>query len=231
MSELPAPTMVDVPNVGRQYQVGNIVKYFLDFFVGRSPNRAYAGNWQAVLRDLAVLTESLWGRSIELGLSTGLLEPEPSYYQDAGRDGELPTIWRPSTPWEPLQAWEGRLRWYISEADASPATSRQDVLWTVTAPLLYGWYAGPDGMGKAPPLPPGTDVSVEQPADIATPFKLGNQLGALSGAQQEAWDKLVGDLSRPPSILGESWPSVLLGAAAVAGGAWVVAAVVKRSTS
>jgi hypothetical protein len=81
-----------------------------------------------------------------------------------------------------LLKWRGRLGAYYDAVNAAPPGDRQAVLWSVTAPLLLGYFGG-----ESSELP-------QQPIDAVTPFVLSNMLEESEAAQQRAWDLFIDDL-------------------------------------
>lgn len=106
--------------------------------------------------------------------------------------------------------WQGRLGAYLEAADAAPDGDRQSVLWSVTAPLLLGFFGG-----EASSLP-------RQTPDVATPFSLANQLSVAQSWRDERLRLLYEDLRRGASDLVSSSSAVLLILGVLAAGALVV---------
>lgn len=93
--------------------------------------------------------------------------------------------------------WRGRLGAYIDAVDAAPPNDRGAVLWSVTAPLLLGFYGG-----QASKLP-------QQPLDAVTPFSLANQLAVDEAWRDERLRLLRQDLADAVKGLGEGLGMVL----------------------
>lgn len=125
-------------------------------------NKATPGNLRRFLAKLQVLTAALVAKR------------------------ETLSDWAPDAAifaWDnDLVRWRGRLAAYIDACDAAPADDRQAVLWTVTAPLLLGFYGGP-----ASKLP-------QQPIDAVTPFMLANELAVDEAWRDERWRLFQEDL-------------------------------------
>lgn len=81
-----------------------------------------------------------------------------------------------------MVGWSNRLEKYHHEVDKAPKGDRQDVLWSVTAPLLLGFFGGENS------------DKPQQPIDAVTPFMLANQLEVDDAWRDERWDLLKGDL-------------------------------------
>ncbi len=81
-----------------------------------------------------------------------------------------------------MDAWQGRLQGYEAALSAAPASDRKAILWTVTAPLLLGFYGGADS--KAPQAVP----------DVATPYILMNGFGTMQTFADENYDRLMADM-------------------------------------
>jgi len=81
-----------------------------------------------------------------------------------------------------LASWKTRLAAYVLQVSKAPPGDRQDILWSVTAPLLLGLYGGENST-----LP-------QRPLDAVTPFMLANQLEVSDAWRTARWDALLGDL-------------------------------------
>jgi hypothetical protein len=82
-----------------------------------------------------------------------------------------------------MTKWRGRLGAYHDAVDKAPPGDRQDVLWSVTAPLLLGFYGG-----EASKLP-------QQPLDAVSPFIALNQLNTDTAWKEQRWQLLKQDLA------------------------------------
>jgi hypothetical protein len=110
-----------------------------------------------------------------------------------------------------LSQWRGRLGAYDDAVSKAPPGDRQDVLWSVTAPLLLGFFGG-----EASKLP-------QQPLDAVSPFILANQLRVLDDWRDERWAMFVDDLETgfaDAIKIGGGLVAVLLPAAVIAAGVW-----------
>lgn len=149
----------------QEFDVGRIVRDYQAKFVGTSPNLAMPATMVILLAELEDLTRRLEER--DEGIS-------PQVSQD-------------------LTRWRARLDGYHEALAKAPSLDdRQAILWTVTAPLLLGWYGGPTGTEvELTPggFPPGFNTDHEHTADLATPFSLANQMGVA-----EEWDRRRLDL-------------------------------------
>ena len=110
--------------------------------------------------------------------------------------------------------WRGRLGAYNDAVDAAPAGDRQAVLWSVTAPLLFGFFGG-----ESSDLP-------QQPLDAATPFTLANMLATNEASKQRAWDLFLEDIATNAKkvVAGAKGIGIAVGALAAA---IVVASLIK----
>jgi hypothetical protein len=79
--------------------------------------------------------------------------------------------------------WRSRLQNYRVQVDKAPPGDRGDVLWSVTAPLLLGFYGGENS--EAP----------QQPIDAVTPFSLANQLRVADAWREERLRLLREDIA------------------------------------
>lgn len=83
-----------------------------------------------------------------------------------------------------MLAWKSRLGRYEFEVAKAPPGDREDVLWSVTAPLLLGFFGGPDS--KLP----------QQPLDAVTPFSLANGLDIDDAWRAQTYRALKADLAK-----------------------------------
>lgn len=83
-------------------------------------------------------------------------------------------------------AWDKRLATYADALEGVPDDDRKAVLWSVTAPLLLGFYGG--ALSK---------IS-RKPLDAVTPFILANMLDVSEQWRDERWSALLDDVT--PSI-------------------------------
>lgn len=83
-----------------------------------------------------------------------------------------------------MEAWKGRLLHYQNAVAAAPPGDRRAVLWTVTAPLLIGYYGGE---GSKQP---------QSVMDAVTPFSLTNQLTVGARWRRERWDAFKDDVQK-----------------------------------
>lgn len=72
-----------------------------------------------------------------------------------------------------LAAWSDRLDRYELEAHACAPDDVNCALWTVTAPVFFGYYDGPNGTGPA------------KTPDLRTPFTIANQTNELREWSQD----------------------------------------------
>lgn len=109
-----------------------------------------------------------------------------------------------------FDAWLHRLDDYIFEVSKAPPGDRQDILWSVTAPLLLGYFGGEDS--KLP----------QQRIDAVTPFVLANQLEVTEQWRNQRWDKLIEDIEQNAGDIAKPVAIGVGTIAAVAVGAWVL---------
>ena len=107
--------------------------------------------------------------------------------------------------WEgDLGKWKGRLEGYREAVDAAAPGDRRAVLWTVTAPLLLGFFGGPDS--KLP----------QQVADVATPYILANALAVDEDWASKRLELLWEDLKENAKGLAWDAGKILIGVGVVA---------------
>lgn len=124
-------------------------------------NKATPGNIRILLAALSKVTTATMAARTEWGLIT-----------DAGVDS-----------WDhDLDKWRTRLADYQALAEAAPLGDREAILWDVTAPLLLGFYGGPES--KLP----------QQTLDAATPFILANGIDVAEEWREERWRLFVQDI-------------------------------------
>lgn len=164
--------------------VGAKVKEISDEFLAPpSPNRATPENLLVLVRGLEAYTESLRREAAEVA----------SWVPGAD---EQQWTWA-------MYQWRTRLASYRVALEGASPRDRKAVLWTVTAPLLLGYYNGEKG------------DKPQQVADVATPFSLQNQLEVREQFEAENWNRLIGDLKRGVTRAGIGLGAVVLIAAAV----------------
>lgn len=83
-----------------------------------------------------------------------------------------------------MEEWKGRLLRYQNAVATAAPGDRRAVLWTVTAPLLIGYYGGE---GSKQP---------QSVLDAVTPFSLANQLTVDARWRQERWNAFKDDLQK-----------------------------------
>lgn len=79
-------------------------------------------------------------------------------------------------------AWRSRLDAYVDALDGVADDDHQAVLWSVTAPLLLGFFGGEQG------------TAPRRPMDAVTPFSLANQLNVTQEWREIQLDAFVQDL-------------------------------------
>lgn len=109
-----------------------------------------------------------------------------------------------------MAQWQERLAVYKQAVASAAPTDRAAILWTVTAPLLLGFYGGADS-----DLP-------QQPLDAVTPFSLANQLDVAEGWREERWKLFLEDLKNgfenlPKIVPWWVWAALGTGAVLVVG--------------
>lgn len=184
------------------YDVGFITRRLQNEFrlFNRDPSQQVRNN--ATPQRLAVLIKDLkkLTSEIEAKRDTAAFDWTP----DAGV-----VIWD-----RDMEKWKGRLAAYEQAVISAEPDDRAAVLWTVTAPLLIGYYGGEDST-----LP-------QQPLDAVTPFSLANQLDVAEAWRAERWRLFWEDLKKglgdlPDVIPWWVWAALGSGAVLVVGSlAW-----------
>lgn len=190
------------------YDVGQIARDLQDKFglfvrprgeiTSSEKNRATPEDLAVLLDELAALTEELAERRRVVQVQT---IAEDLWDSDSA-------------------AWRARLAEYQAAVRAAPKGDRHAVLWSVTAPLLLGFYGG---AGAASP---------QQPIDAVTPFSLANQLDVADAWREERWQRLWGELEKrfadaakgaaDAVTSGIAWLPWIVGGVVVFGGAVVL---------
>lgn len=103
-----------------------------------------------------------------------------------------------------MSKWQDRLSDYYDAVDAAAPDDRAAILWSVTAPLLIGFYGGEEA--KTP----------QQPLDAMTPFSLANQLELAKAWKDERWNLLLQEIKEKLQQLGIDVGLIIAAAAGVA---------------
>lgn len=123
-------------------------------------NRATPEDIGPLLDELEDVTQAVLDRVNEVGISP------------AARIGFLLS----------MSAWRQRLAKYQAEVAKAPPGDRQDILWSVTAPLLIGYYGGENS------------DEPQRVIDAVTPFLLANQQEVDDAFRDDLWDGFLQDL-------------------------------------
>lgn len=145
-------------------RAGEAVRYWTTTYLGREPNLAFPLGLQILLQHLRELTAKL---KVANNARTGLPREEDQLDVD-------------------LQRWDRRLNAYLAATASAPANDRNAVLWTVTAPLLLGFFGGPDGTSPLPDggFAPGFNPHARHMPDVAEPYRIAHELDV-----EWKWDK------------------------------------------
>lgn len=128
----------------------------------KAPNRATPQHLKKLLQSLRTMTDQLDAR----------VRDELSPLSSIALDQIAGSLIR----------WNERLNGYIAAVDAAAPDDRRAVLWTVTAPLLLGFYGGEESTESRRTL------------DAVTPFIIADILKVESNWQDERWRLLIQDL-------------------------------------
>lgn len=174
--------MAEFERVRYVFDVGAVVRDLQEAYVPRdAPVHIAPQNLQGLIAWLREVTEQtrleledLWS-SLSVGASAGATDTGPTLQQAQQIRQEL-------------IGWQLRLGIYEAAITSSMAinpTDAQLTLWTVVAPLFFGFYDGAHGKKT------GT-------ADLRTPLILANQVAALRGFREDklVWSQLWRDLVR-----------------------------------
>lgn len=153
--------------------VGAKVREITAAFLKVEPNRATPRDLLGLVRGLEGLTQKLYDAAAQVDIGTMGM---PTLPPDEAR-------W-----WRDFRRWRERLEGYRKACEAAAPNDRAAVLWTVTAPLLLGYYNGEES------------DKPQQVADVASPFMLENQLNVREEWREENWQRFVEDLKRPPLV-------------------------------
>lgn len=175
-----------------QYDVATIVRSYQLSWLHTEPNHITPIELRALLQTLGELTAQLEQavgehtegsamRAAKLGLMSGFLPGLGTMFWavgDKAKRGEQRSLQAIALD---LQRWRTRLDSYVSAVEAALPEREQDraaTLWTVTAPLLLGWYGGPTGSEiEIVGQPEGFDPQLRHPVDVGTPYRIANMLG------------------------------------------------------
>ena len=182
------------------YDVGAIVRQLTDFYVHARPPRVTPRQLQPLITMLETVTAAtqVHAQAVEAWLSER---------KDTIDTGEL---WPQYTQAKSeLQAWQLRLGAYRLSVDTCAADNDADcTLWTVVAPLFFGYYGGP------------LSTEPQRLNDISTPFRIGNQLTAIVAAKETAnVEVLIADVKQASSGLASTVGDATVGAVRVLGDA------------
>jgi hypothetical protein len=185
------------------YDIGKItreIQQSFDLFIPQGvrpedapPNKATPENLAVLVGALETLTKEISARRSQLS----------NWIPDAG-----------IVAWDrAMVAWRERLVNYRTQVDKAPPGDRQDVLWSVTAPLLLGFFGGENSEDP------------QRPIDAVTPFILANMLAVADDWREQRYRALVADLESGIKSAAAA-VGVGLGAAVLVGGAalawWVL---------
>lgn len=177
------------------YDVGKMTRELQDQFrLFKRDHRADLssdGKNRATPKDVLVLLNSLATRTAEIKAKRDTLS---NWLPDAG-----------IIEWDRnFEQWTERLAAYQAATMAAAPDDRAAILWNVTAPLLVGFYGGPDA--KLP----------QQTLDAMTPFMLANGLEVDEKWRDERWEMLKRDLVEGLKSVGWNIGFVIAAAAGVA---------------
>ena len=194
------------------YDVGELVREYQLSWLGKAPNHATPIELRQLLAKLEGLTQQLEDsavdhavesstRAAELGLA-GLMSPTlgPAIwaFADKSRRGEQRSLEQVRRD---LERWRARLDDYTAKVEAAIAATptleqdRKAVLWSVTAPLLLGWYGGPTGVELPLVGQPETfNPKLQHLADVGEPYRIANQLGVWLEWRERRKELLIKDL-------------------------------------
>lgn len=144
---------------------------------------------------LAQMTDSIQGEALRLQLG-GF----PWLTANA-----LPEQWNSD-----MRSWQERLAAYKAALASASPNDRKAILWTVTAPLLLGFYGGPDSEKPQSVL------------DAVTPYMLANQLEIEDEYRETIWNQFKEDVKTEAKSTGLDLLSVLKWTAAGLVGLWIV---------
>lgn len=157
---------------------------------GGSTNLATPENVGKLLTALEQLTSAVQAKRAEMSS----LVPDASIVLFDGR----------------MKMWRARLQEYRAHVAKAPPGDREDILWSVTAPVLIGYYGGPNS------------EKPQQIPDALTPFMLANQLDVADAWRDERWklfkDQLGSDLKKAAGT--GLATALVIGGIVVAGGFW-----------
>jgi hypothetical protein len=140
------------------YDISATQRRIQDLFVGATPPLVQPKQLKLLIAYLEVVT--------------ALLEQHAQKVERwLGERGGTSDLWLQFNPAEKeISAWRDRLTVYRAAVDDCPPAEAECTLWSVVAPVFYGYYGGADS--KAPQTVP----------DLMTPFRLANTLSEIVAA-------------------------------------------------
>ncbi len=169
--------MAELETVRRVFDVAEVVRELRDVYVpvGRSP-RIRPIDLRPLLAWLRTVTVETRQRWTEAWQEASLHHDSADYATHIQQLQQLR---------DKLNAWDGRLGIYEAAATACPDEDAQCTLWSVVAPLFFGFYDGARGTKTGSP-------------DLDEPLVIANALAAAEGfrADRLSWAQLWRDVKR-----------------------------------
>jgi hypothetical protein len=162
------------PKIWTVYNLDQVQRFMMNTFVHATPPRVHPAQLLPLLQVLDKVTTIAEKHAAKVRV----------WLSERGGTSDL---WQQFWPVEKeLEGWRLRLINYRAVVDGClPEDDAECTLWSVTAPLFFGFFGG--ATSKEPP----------QPSDVMTPFKLANRLGAITDADEVSnIDSLLEDLGR-----------------------------------
>ncbi len=144
--------------VNQLYDISAIEKRLMAIYPNATPPRVLPGQLQSLIDLLQTVTKLAIDHSVKV----------EKWLSERGGTVDLWLQYNPIK--EQLNAWDERLQTYAAKVKDCPQDDATCTLWTVVAPMFFGFYGG--AASKEP----------ERDHDVMTAFRLANRLNDITEA-------------------------------------------------